>query len=32
MAIKNAAQYTERLDKIAAEVEALNPAVHYRSI
>ena len=27
MAIKNAAQYTERLDKIAAEVEALNPAV-----
>jgi hypothetical protein len=27
MAIKNAKEYTERLDKIAAEVEALNPAV-----
>ena len=27
MAIKNAKEYTERLDKIAADVEKLNPAV-----
>jgi hypothetical protein len=27
MAIKNAKEYTERLDKIAEEVESLNPAV-----
>lgn len=27
MAIKNAKEYTERLDKIASEVESINPAV-----
>ena len=27
MAIKNAKEYTERLDKIAEEVESINPAV-----
>jgi hypothetical protein len=27
MAIKNSKEYTERLDKIAAEVESINPAV-----